>query len=184
MKKWAKRLRGVFGMGLTWAALWAAFGIMIGVSSRLFPSLPWNLFFDVFDAPLPALAIPGFIGGTLFSIVLGIAGRRHKFSELSVPQFAAWGAFGGMMLSLIPATMVAVGLAHLGDPETGRGVWDLTAMISVPLVFLCTLSATVSLMIARRAEDSSPSEHDDPPRELGEGSAPDVIIRRAAADRR
>ena len=41
--------------------------------------------------PLPVLAIPGFFGGAFFSTVLGIAGRRHRFDELSLPRFAAWG---------------------------------------------------------------------------------------------
>ena len=182
MNKWARKIRGVFGMGLTWAALWAAFGISIGVASRLLPQLPWNLFFDVFDAPLPALGLPGFIGGALFSIVLGIAGRRHKFHELSVPAFAAWGAFGGLMLSLIPAAMVALGMAHLGDPETGRRVWNLTAIISGPLVFLCALSATISLLLARKAEDTA-SEADERHAQIGEGSLSDVLDRRGSADR-
>ncbi len=77
MKKWLRRIRGAVGMGLTWAAGWALFGLLIGVTSILLPWLPWELFFDVFDAPLPALAIPGFVGGVLFSRVLGIAGRRR-----------------------------------------------------------------------------------------------------------
>ena len=87
MKKWLRRIRGAVGMGLTWAVGWALFGVLIGVTSVLLPGLPWDLFFEVFDAPLPALAIPGFVGGALFSTVLGIAGRRRRFDELSLPRF-------------------------------------------------------------------------------------------------
>src|SRR5678810_645907 len=111
MRKWLRRIRGAIGMGLTWAAGWAVFGVMIGVASKITPFLPWDSFFEVFDAPLPALAVPGFFGGAFFSIVLGIAARRRKFDELSVPRFALWGALGGVMLSLLPNAMVAVGLA-------------------------------------------------------------------------
>ena len=75
MKKWLRRLRGMVGMGVTWAVGWAIAGVLIGITSNLLPGLPWHYFFDVFDAPLPALAIPGFVGGVLYSIVLGIAGR-------------------------------------------------------------------------------------------------------------
>jgi hypothetical protein len=43
-------------MGVTWAVAWAAVGLLIGVSSRLLPWLPWGAFFEVFDAPLMLLS--------------------------------------------------------------------------------------------------------------------------------
>lgn len=150
MKNWLKRARGALGMGLTWALGWAVFGLLIGVSSILLPFLPWERFFEVFDAPLPALAVPGFVGGVIFSFVLGVAGRRRRFDELSLPRFAAWGALGGLLLSLVPATMVGVGLASLGRPDFG--VWEITATISGPLILLSAFSASGSLMLARLAQ--------------------------------
>lgn len=150
MKQSLRRIRGAVGMGLTWAAGWALAGMLIGVVSKLLPGLPWwNAFFRVFDAPLPALAIPGFVGGALFSAVLGIAGRRRRFDELSLPRFAAWGAMGGLLLSLVPAAFVAVGLATL---RPGLGLWQLTAIISAPLILLSAASASGSLLLARMAE--------------------------------
>jgi hypothetical protein len=138
-------------MGLIWAAGWALVGVLIGVTSKVLPGLPfWDAFFDLFDAPLPALAIPGFVGGVLFSMVLGIAGRRRRFEELSLPRFAAWGALGGLLLSLVPAALVAVGLASLGRPDLG--LWQITAAISAPLILLSAVSASVSLLLARKAE--------------------------------
>ena len=151
MKKLLKRVRGAIGMGLTWAAGWAVFGILVGVASRLTSGLPfWDPFFRIFDAPLPALAVPGFIGGALFSIVLGIAGCRHKFGDLSVGRFSAWGAVGGILLSVLPATLNAVGLAELGGDDA-LGIWQLTATIGVPLTILCAASAAGSLLLARKA---------------------------------
>jgi len=150
MKQWQRRIRGSIGMGLTWAAGWALVGLLIGVTSTLLPGLPWDAFFEVFDAPLPALAIPGFCGGVLFSMVLGIAGRRRRFEELSLPRFAAWGAMGGVLLSLLPAAMVGVGLATIAP--SGAGVWQLTAAIVVPLTLLSAVSASGSLLLARKAE--------------------------------
>jgi hypothetical protein len=150
MNQWQRRIRGAIGMGLTWAAGWALVGLLIGVTSTLLPGLPWDAFFEVFDAPLPALAIPGFCGGVLFSMVLGIAGRRRRFEELSLPRFAAWGAMGGVLLSLLPAAMVAVGLATIAP--SGAGVWQLTAAIVVPLTLLSAVSASGSLLLARKAE--------------------------------
>ena len=152
MPKWLRRLRGAVGMGLTWAAGWAVGGVLIGVTSRLLPGLPWDSFFAVFDAPLPALAIPGFFGGALFSMVLGIAGRRRRFDELSLPRFAAWGAVGGLLLSLVPAAMTAVGMASLSHPD-GGGLWRITAAIAGPFTLLGAVSAAGSLILARRTED-------------------------------
>ena len=148
MTKWLRRIRGAAGMGLSWAVQWVIVGLLIGVGSKLLPGLPWGWFFDRFDAPLPALAMPGFVGGVFFSIVLGIAGRRRRFRELSLPLFAAWGALGGLLVTLLPFTLAAVGLATLNVSP-----WRLFATISGPLVLLSALSASVSLMLARRAED-------------------------------
>ena len=139
MKKWLRRVRGAVGMGLTWAVAWALFGVLIGVASILLPGLPWDLFFNFFDAPLPALAVPGFVGGTAFSVVLGIAGRRRRFDEISLPRFAGWGALGGLLmmapivatLSLSPVSLVATSLVAL----------------------LCSGSAAGSLALARMSED-------------------------------
>lgn len=147
MTGWLRRARGAIGMGVTWAIGWAVAGILIGVSSILLPFLPWNAFFRVFDAPLPALALPGFIAGIFFSFVLGVAGRRRRFSELSLPVFAAWGAVGGLMVSLVPGTMAAVGLATLAVPAL-----PLTIAIAIPSVILGAASAAVTLALARRAQ--------------------------------
>ncbi len=148
MKKWLRRIRGAVGMGLTWAAGWALAGVLIGVTSMLLPGLPSV---EVFDAPLPALAIPGFVGGALFSIVLGIAGRRRKFSELSLPAFAAWGAVGGLLLILFPFALVAVGLASREGSDLGT--WQIIAATGGPFILLSALSASGSLVLARRAEN-------------------------------
>lgn len=190
MKTWLRRVRGAIGMGLTWAAGWALFGILIGVSSILLPWLPWAAFFQVFDAPLPAMAVPGFFGGVIFSIVLGVAARRRTFDQLSLPRFAAWGALGGLLLSLVPAAMVGVGTATIGPRF---GVWELTGIISGPLIVLCSASAAGSLMIARmgrrgagRQGDLSAGEADE--RTLSAGAqgqlaAPAPMTSRERSDR-
>ena len=150
MTGWLRRARGMIGTGLTWALGWAVGGVLIGVSSLLLPWLPWEGFFRIFDAPLPALAVPGFFGGMLFSVVLGIAGRNKRFDELSVPRFAAWGAAGGLLLSLLPAALVLLGLASV---EGGSlGIWQLTAVIAAPLTLLSAASAAGSLLLARKSE--------------------------------
>ena len=158
--KWLRRIRGAVGTGLTWAAGWAVAGLLIGVMSVLLPGLPWNSFFEVFDAPLPALAIPGFFAGLFFSIVLGIAARRRKFDELSVPKFAAWGAAGGVLLTLFPFALVAVGMASRAGSDIGT--LQILAAVGGPFVLLSAASAAGSLILARRAADreSLEARHD------------------------
>lgn len=155
---WLKRLRGAVGMGITWAIGWAVAGVLIGIASNLLPWLPWDLFFRVFDAPLPALAIPGFLGGVIFSLVLGVAGRHRRFDQLSLRRFAAWGAVGGLLLSLVPAALVVGGEATIS--ASAPGLWAFTAAIAAPLVVLSTLSASGSLLLARKSENRQlPNPH-------------------------
>ena len=150
MKKWLRPIRGAIGMGVTWALGWAVAGLLIGVASILLPFLPWNAFFEVFDAPLPAFAIPGFFAGVFFSTVLGIAGRRHTFRDLSLPRVAAWGAAGGVLLTMFPFALVAVGLASREGSSISTG--QILTVIGAPFVLLSALSASITLLVARRAE--------------------------------
>ena len=46
-------------------------------------------------------------GGAIFSVVLGIAERRRTFDQMSLPRFAAWGALGGLLLSIFMFTTVS-----------------------------------------------------------------------------
>ena len=173
MKKWLRRIRGAVGMGLTWAAEWVFAGLVIGISSKILPGHPLDWFFEIFDAPLPALAIPGFFGGVFFSIVLGVAGQRHRFRELSLPVFAAWGALGGVLLTLFPFALAAVGLASLNVSP-----WRLLAGISGPFIVLSAASASLSLKLARisaRRELAEASE-DRLEETLGRGEQNELLV--------
>lgn len=144
MKRWLRRLRGAIGMGVTWGVGWALVGVLIGVAMNL--GLPMRWFVRVFDAPLPALWVPGFFAGAAFSVVLGIGGRGRRFDELSLRRFAAWGALGGLVLGLIPVAAAGTGMT--------------TATITVALGTLTVLSAasaTGTLMLARMAQGGTPS---------------------------
>jgi hypothetical protein len=156
---WLRRIRGAIGMGITWGLAWAAAGIGIGVASLVTPFLPWDVFFRYFDAPLPALAVPGFIGGLFYSVVLGIAARKRRFDELSLPRTAMWGALGGLLLALFPSFLVLVGLASLGRPDAS--LTFLTAIIAPPLMLLGAASAAGTLMLARKSERKALGAGDD-----------------------
>lgn len=147
MNPWLRRLRGAVGMGVTWAVGWAVVGILIGVASILLPFLPWEIFFGIFDAPLPALAWPGFFAGATFSVVLGIAGRRRRFDELSLPWMAGWGALGGAVFGSLPVALIASGGAPIAQLALLAGVWGGTVTV------LSAASAAGTLLVARKAED-------------------------------
>jgi hypothetical protein len=183
VKNWLRRARGAVGTGLTWAVGWAVAGILIGVASILLPWLPWNYFFDVFDAPLPAMAVPGFVGGVFFSIVLGIAGRHRRFRELSLRRFAAWGALGGLLLLLFPFALVAVGLASSEGSSIGAG--HAIAVLGPTFILLGTLSAAGTLALARRAERRESLEASEAlgEAEPGEGGAQPLGVRDSLIDR-
>lgn len=149
---WPTRLRGTLGTGLTWAIAWAVGGLAIGVSSVLFPFLPWERFFAVFDAPLPALAIPGFVGGLLFSVVLRIAARRTRFADLSLPRFALWGALGGLLLTGVPLALIGLDVLAGADASVGA-LARLAGVLALPFTALGAASAAGSLAIARRGSD-------------------------------
>lgn len=142
MSRWLARIRGALGMGVTWGVGWALVGVLIGLSTLLGVPIGW--FIEVFDAPLPALAVPGFFSGAVFSVVLGIAGRRRRFDELSLPRFTMWGALGGLLLSSGPV-MVATAGGTLGAASAAVAVGTIT--------LLSAASASGSLALARMTDD-------------------------------
>jgi len=147
VKGWLRRIRAGFGMGLTWAAGWGIVGGLIELIANIIPGLAWTSLIDIWPV---TLAIPGFVGGVVFSTVLGIAGRNRRFDQLSLPRFAAWGAVGGVLMSLLPITLVAVGVL---TPDATVDVWRFTAELLAPLALLGAASASATLALARMSED-------------------------------
>ncbi len=146
MRKWLRRIRGAVGMGLTWAVSWTVIG-MVGV---VIAEMLFGLDTSVVDVWVGVFAYPGFIGGVVFSTVLGIAARYRRFDEISVPRFAAWGALAGLLAGLLPNALVLVGLAQLTNPA--ENIWLTTSIMSGSMVILTSVSATGSLALARMAE--------------------------------
>ena len=133
MRRWLRRVRGALGMGLIWAAGGAGVGGLIELLDNILPGgLAMASAVDMWPQ---TLAIPSFLGGVVFAVVLGIAGARRRFDELSLPQFAAWGAVAGVLLG-------------------GLGMW-----MGAPIVFMAITTlwsagaAAASLALARRSED-------------------------------
>jgi len=127
MRKWLGRIRGAFGMGVTWAAAWFAVGFV-----------PRWVFGIISDLPFPLLfGGLGFIAGVTFSGILVLTEGRRRFDQMSLPRFAGWGALGGLLLS---------GLFLMG---TSPG-WS--ALLAIPATFslTCAACASGSLALARR----------------------------------
>lgn len=144
MRRLLRRLRGAIGMGLTWAIG----GILVGGGIELIHNIwpnPLGAAVDIWPA---VLAFPGFFGGVAFSVVLGVVGRRRRFDELSMPGMAAMGAVGGLVVSLVPVAMVAVGLATPNVP-----VWEITLALLGPFTVGGALAASGTLGLARLADD-------------------------------
>jgi hypothetical protein len=141
MKKWLRRIRGAVGMGLTWAAGWALVGVLIELIIEILPALPMG---SLVDDWVGALAVPGFLGGLVFSAVLWIAESRRRFDELSLPRFGAWGAVGGLLLGMLAA---AAGVASAVFP----GLWLRAAIIIGPTTLLSAVSAVGSALLFRYA---------------------------------
>lgn len=140
---WLRRIRGAIGMGITWAIGWAITGVALAALWSI--GAPLDAFFRVFDAPAPALGLPGFFAGGSFSLVLAIAGRRSRFEDLSLTKFTALGALGGFLL--------ASPFLLIGDARAGEiGVWTVRIILLTPLVLLSAISAAITLQIARAAE--------------------------------
>jgi hypothetical protein len=130
------------------AVTWGAIGFVAGFGIEMIHNVWPNSITSRVDIWPAALALPGFFGALLFSLVLGIVGRRHRFHELSLPQFTAWGAVGGLLVSLMPAAMVTVGF---GDAKVS--LWQITGALAGPCILGGAVAAAGSLVLARRAED-------------------------------
>lgn len=153
MGAFLRRIRAAVGMGLTWAVGWALVGFGIELIHNIWPN-PVGALVDIWPA---VLAYPAFFGGLAFSTVLGVAGRRRRFDELSLPRFAAWGALGGLLLGLLPAALALTGAATL----TGAVV------VVGAITLLSTVSAGGSLMLARMAVDRELADVDREVAEVG-----------------
>lgn len=155
MKKWLKRLRGALGMGVTWALAWAIIGggIMEGIVD------PNGQILDMWPQ---TLAIPGFLGGVLFSVVLGLTEGRRRFDELSLSRFAGWGAVAGALLGGVALSLGA----FPGLPFLLRA-----AVLMGPVTVLGAASASGTLALAKKAvgrqlvTDSLDSDYELPPAE-------------------
>lgn len=135
MKRWLRRIRAAVGMGLIWALAWAPVGLLTGMIVDPDGAMdePWIL----------VGTLPGFIGGVIFSVVLGIAARSRRFDQLSLARFGAWGAVAGLLVGTLPFL--------LGSAKPGLPTW-LPFVVVGSITGMSAVSAAGSLALARMAE--------------------------------
>lgn len=159
MRKWRRRIRGAVGMGLVWAVAGAGVGMLIELIANLLPRGLHDAMASAVDIWPALLAIVGFLGGAVFSVLLGVVGAHRRFEELSLPRFAAWGAMAGVLLG---GFMVAA----VGAPAGFIGVTTLWSAIAAP----------GSLLLARKAEKRERLDNVDVAEvELTEAEAHDLL---------
>ena len=153
MRRWTRVIRGILGMGATFAAIGGGFFAVLTVIAAVLGRLETE---DPFFGIL-AGTVWGYAIGVTFSSVLAIAGRTLSFDHLSLPRVAGMGALAGLVLASF-----LVGITTLvGDDFTGV----VEAFTFLPL--LGAGAGVASLVIARRA--APPLEAEDEPDRLAEG---------------
>lgn len=119
-------------MGLAWAVGGMLVGGLFELIDNVLPgALPFISRIDMWPQ---TLAIPFFLGGVIFSVVLAIAASRRRFGELSLPRFATFGAVAGLLLG-------GIGMSK-GAPLLFLGI----------TTFASAIAASGSLVLARMAE--------------------------------
>ena len=105
MKRLWTRVRAAVMMGLIWGAAGAFGGFAIELILNILPGPDDWLGVDMWPA---VLAIPSFVGGVLFSVLVSITERRRRFEELSFPRFGLWGAITGAVIGFLLGLPVAL----------------------------------------------------------------------------
>ena len=106
MKKWMGGIRGAILMIVLWVIGW---GLGFGGLMEAFID-PNGTIGDVWPT---MLAIPGFIGGILFSALLLTAERGSRFDEVPLFHFTLWGTATGIALGVLTIP------AKVGDVSPG-----------------------------------------------------------------
>jgi hypothetical protein len=112
-------------MGLIWAVGGMGVGGLIELLDNVLPGgLAMASAVDMWPQ---TLAIPGFLCGVVFGVVLAVVGSRRRFDELSLSRFTAWGALAGLLLGGlavalgIRAPVLAVALTTVGSAIAAAG---------------------------------------------------------------
>ena len=134
--KGLRLLLGALGMGLLWAAMWAAAGALIQIADS-------NRSLDEIWLG-PAIGIhPGFVGGIAFFAMLAIGTRPRRFTELPLATVIGCGAIVGLVLGMLPLA--------INKPPDESPLWLVAAVVIGSMMLMSAISAVGSLMLAKTA---------------------------------
>jgi O-antigen/teichoic acid export membrane protein len=133
-----RRVRGALGMGLVWAIGAGMIGGLIELLDNLGVGWGWIGGVDMWPQ---TLAIPGFLCGVSFSILLGIIARHRRIEQLSVPGVAGLGAIGGALIAALIFLL------------EGGGSTLVLAYVAGVLALFSATSATATILLARVGTD-------------------------------
>jgi hypothetical protein len=121
-------------MGLAWAAAWVPVGVVAG---RLIVG-------ELEPEHIGGSLYAGFVCGTIFSAVTGIAAGRRRLAELPLGRTGAWGAASALLAGVLPFV--------LGDTSGEAFPWLQVIAVIGGLALLSAGSAVVSILVARSAK--------------------------------
>lgn len=132
---WLGHIRGAVLMGLAWAVAWALVAVLVGLVVDPDGSMD--------EMWVAVGAYPGFLCGAISSAVLGIAGGRRRFAELSLSGAGVRGAAVGLLVAVVPLA--------IGEPTSEVPLWQLGAAVVGSITLLSAVSAIGSALVLRRA---------------------------------
>ena len=142
MNRLARRLRGLLGVGLTWAALWSAIGAGIGLVIGVVSPEVWGGTNPIFEWAL-GMGLYGLVSGVGFGSLLSLREGRRTIFDISLRRAAIWGVVGAAAVPLL--------FGALGTFEVGTTTADVLGAILVTGALGGTF-APAAIAIARRAE--------------------------------
>ncbi len=151
MDELLRKARGLLGVGLTWGALWAMVGGVIGVLLG-FMTDAW-LWYNPITTWALGMGMYGFVSGVGFGKLLALTEGRKRLDQLSLKKMALWGVLGSAAVPLlfVPLGMFSVGTTFIDI----LGAMGLTALLG-------GISAPGAVALARHAE-------------LSEGDRPELL---------
>lgn len=151
MKTWLRRLRGAIGVGISWGVVWGLAGGALEAIFGLPPGTPGaGVVLYEFARGFMAFSMIGFVGSSVFSVALGLGGRRRSFAEMSLPRFGRWGGLAGLAVGVLLYSPLL--LAPTGRFTLAEGILRAALAIGVTTA-LGAGAAAGSLALARVSDD-------------------------------
>jgi hypothetical protein len=143
MEKWVTRISRALMMGLAWAGVWVPAGVAVA-----------GLMLDELDPEhIGGPLYSGFICGSIFSAVAGIATGHRRLGELSWSRAAVSGAVSGLLGWALWFLLVL--LSVVGDTNPEPLPWYLISVVFCSLTVVSAITGAGSVWVAKLLQASS-----------------------------